>query len=244
MTAAAKPAPRTAARAAAPDPTAAARPKQPHATRPGGPGPAPAAAGPDALRPAAKPAAAPHRRGRGALLAIALLLGGAAVLRLAHGIGEAAAMIGSGSESPSAPAPPATEIDPPALLAALRAREARVEERERALAARMQALALVEGEIGRRLAALEAAEARLSATLALAARAAEDDLARLTAVYEAMKPQDAAALFAEMAPEFAAGFLARMRPDAAAAVMAGLPPRLAYTISVLLAGRNAAVPRE
>jgi flagellar motility protein MotE (MotC chaperone) len=35
-----------------------------------------------------------------------------------------------------------------------------------------------------------------------------------------------------------------MRPDAAAGIMAGLQPQTAYTISVVLAGRNAKVPTE
>ena len=46
-----------------------------------------------------------------------------------------------------------------------------------------------------------------------------------------------------MEPDFAAGFLGRMRPDAAAAVMAGLTPETAYSISVILAGRNATAPK-
>ncbi len=46
-----------------------------------------------------------------------------------------------------------------------------------------------------------------------------------------------------MAPEFAAGFLGRMRPDAAAAVLAGLKPDKAYSISVMIAGRNATAPK-
>ena len=50
--------------------------------------------------------------------------------------------------------------------------------------------------------------------------------------------------FEEMTPEFAAGFMARMRPDTAAAVMAGLEPATAYSISVVIAGRNARVPTE
>ena len=54
----------------------------------------------------------------------------------------------------------------------------------------------------------------------------------------------AAALFQLMEPSFAAGFLGRMRADAAAAILAGLEPDLAYSISVVLAGRNANVPRE
>ena len=59
-----------------------------------------------------------------------------------------------------------------------------------------------------------------------------------------MKAEQAAALFEQMEPSFAAGFLGRMRADAAAAILSGLEPELAYSISVVLAGRNADVPRE
>jgi flagellar motility protein MotE (MotC chaperone) len=59
-----------------------------------------------------------------------------------------------------------------------------------------------------------------------------------------MKPKDAAALFETMEPEFAAGFIARMLPDSAAKVMSGLDPKVAYTISVILAGRNASAPKS
>ena len=88
------------------------------------------------------------------------------------------------------------------------------------------------------------AEAALRETLSLADGAVEKDIARLTVVYETMKPKEAAALFEEMAPEFAAGFLARMRPEAAAQIMTGLSAEVAYTISVLMAGRNAQAPIE
>ncbi|MEP4475030.1 MAG: hypothetical protein ABJ024_08265, partial [Lentilitoribacter sp.] len=78
--------------------------------------------------------------------------------------------------------------------------------------------------------------------MALANTAAEDDLVRLTAVYENMKPKDASALFEQMEPGFAAGFLGRMRADAAAGILSGLSPQVAYSISVILAGRNADIP--
>ena len=74
--------------------------------------------------------------------------------------------------------------------------------------------------------------------------AVENDLAALTSVYENMKPKEAAPLFEAMDPVFAAGFLARMRPEVAAGIMAKLSPDAAYSISVILAGRNANVPRE
>lgn len=130
------------------------------------------------------------------------------------------------------------------MLEAFRSREDRLKAREAEIADRMQALAVADTEIERKLAALTEAEQSLRATLALADSAAEDDLTRLTSVYESMKPKEAAALFEQMDPEFAAGFMGRMQPAAAAGVMAGLQPATAYTISVILAGRNANVPKN
>lgn len=130
------------------------------------------------------------------------------------------------------------------LLGALRNREQQLNRRERQIEDRMKALEIADQTIDRKLAALIAAEEQLSVTLTLADGASEGDLAKLTEVYEKMKPKDAAALFEEMAPEFSAGFLSRMKPTAAASVMAGLKPKTAYTISVILAGRNAWVPKD
>jgi len=128
------------------------------------------------------------------------------------------------------------------LLAAFQDRDARLAAREAALEDRAQALNVAEAEIREQLAALAEAEASLSALLALSESAAEDDLVRLTAVYENMKPADAAAIFAAMDTAFGAGFLGRMRPEAAAAILGNLDPAVAYEISVILAGRNSAAP--
>jgi flagellar motility protein MotE (MotC chaperone) len=130
------------------------------------------------------------------------------------------------------------------LLDALQVREARIAKQERQFELRAKALRVADEEITKRLENLQAAETALRKTLALADGAAEADLTRLTAVYESMKPKDSAALFETMEPDFAAGFLGRMRPDIAANVMAGLSPETAYSISVILAGRNAKVPKS
>lgn len=175
------------------------------------------------------------------LLAILFALSGA--LRINHGIGAALALQASPpSEDSSAPL---VCPEPPERLAeALKLRDAEISSREASVKDRIAALQLSETVITRRLEELKEAEASLRATLAIADGAAENDLSRLTAVYEAMKPADAAKLFGTMAPEFAAGFLGRMRPDAAAAIMSGMEPDKAYSISVLVAGRNALAPKE
>lgn len=198
-----------------------------------------------------------RRSGRGTTLLIVAMLVVSALLRIGAGSGEALAQAGVQREEQAMPKEPvATRGDTTAesatlnrgeksaLLSALREREKRVRAREAQIDMRRRALEVADAEIMKRLEALEQAEDNLRQTLALADEAAEGDLARLTTVYENMKPKDAAALFATMEPDFAAGFMGRMRPDAAAAVMAGLPPDVAYSISVILAGRNANAPKS
>lgn len=178
------------------------------------------------------------KSGRGALVILSLILASAGALRLGSGIGVALANSATESAAPlNCPVPPA------ALAAALTGREAEVRTKEIAVADRMAALALADAAINKRMLELQTAEADLKNTLTIADGAAEKDITRLVAVYEAMRPADAAALFQTMAPEFAAGFLGRMRPESAAAVLSGMKPDKAYSISVLIAGRNALAPK-
>lgn len=127
-------------------------------------------------------------------------------------------------------------LDP--LLAELEARKTELAAREAALAEREQEADVLARDIAQQLDELAAAEARLEQMLAVARSAAETDVAQLVSVYEAMKPKDTARIFSEMTPDFAAGFLARMQPEIAARIVAALEPEKAYSISVVLAGRN------
>ena len=203
---------------------------------PGGPQPAPGTPVPARKRPR-------RRAGRGVLLLISGFLFASGALRLAGESGHAIALeIGALVARAEASAQGGSAEDTPGfenLLTAVRTREARVAEAEADLAAREQALALAREELDRGLAAMAEAEANLEELLRLAETAADEDVARLTAMCGAMKPAEAAAVFDRMDPQFAAGFLGRMRSDAAAQVLAGLPPDKAYALSVVLAGRNA-----
>ncbi len=184
------------------------------------------------------------RAGRGALVILALFLASSGALRIGGIAGEAMANAKSEPDLETTADPAQCPQPPTALLAALNEREAQVRVQEAALADRLAALSMADEAITKRLSELEQAEAGLKEVLAIADGAAEQDLARLTAVYEAMKPADAATLFNAMDAEFAAGFLGRMQPAAAAAVMAGMAPDKAYSISVLIAGRNALAPKN
>lgn len=175
----------------------------------------------------------------GALTVIAILLTTAGMSRLGLGLTAALAEIDMTRAASTAADPDALD-----LLTTLRAREAELNTKEATLDARMAELAEGEARLTRLLAELTDAEHALEQTMALTQTAAEDDVTRLTAVYENMKPESAAVLFEEMEPGFAAGFIARLRPDVAAQILAGLPPRSAYAISAILAGRNALVPTD
>ncbi|MCH2163733.1 MAG: hypothetical protein MK098_03645 [Marinovum sp.] len=184
-----------------------------------------------------------RKRGRGTLATIAGLLVLSALLRVGDYVGHAVALE---AETPqhSEMSDPKQPSDVQAVLNALQARENRVIEKERKLRLRMAALREADLKIAKRLEELRAAELTLRETLALADNAAEADIAKLTNVYENMKPKEASQLFETMDPSFAAGFLGRMKPAAAAGIMAGLSPEVAYSISVVLVGRNASVPTE
>lgn len=188
---------------------------------------------------------------RGSLTIVALFLFASAAIRIGTEAGQA---IARESQSPEI----IEEIDEAStsgqicenredlrtMLNLFSVRDEKLSAREDEMQMRAKALAIAEEQINWKLEELRLAEKGLRDTIALASDAAEGDLARLTEVYETMKPKDAAALFEEMDPEFAAGFLGRMRPDSAAGVMAGLSPQTAYTVSVVLAGRNAMTPTE
>ena len=182
----------------------------------------------------------------------------AAMAEGAAASGEALSALGRSEAEPAVPAPmpaaarvstqDAEGIE--ALIEALAEREVdldareaalaeRVDEEERRAADRVAELAAARAELEAMMGEVEAAEARLDAAIARASGAAEDDIARLTSVYESMKPKDAAALFETMEPAFSAGFLGRMRPEAAAEVMSGMTPDRAYAVSAIIAGRNA-----
>ncbi len=183
------------------------------------------------------------RAGRGVLSVIAGMLIASGLIRVGNEAEQAFATEQETPASASAAAcNPAEENT--ALREALQTREDRVATREAQLEDRLQAMRVAEAEITERLTQLQAAQSSLAETISVADSAAEEDLGQLTAVYENMKPQDAAALFETMEPDFSAGFVGRMRPEIAAAIMAQLAPETAYAISAILAGRNANAPTQ
>ena len=103
---------------------------------------------------------------------------------------------------------------------------------------------MAEAKLAEQLAAFDKAQKNLEKTLSMADQAAEKDIARMTTVYETMKPAEAAQIFERMDVAFAAGLLSRMRPDVAAKVLTGMNADTAYAVTLTIASRNAAVPTK
>lgn len=145
---------------------------------------------------------------------------------------------------PDLPAPNSLEPDIGSLLESIRTRQEQLTNREVEIAARQLQLNVLEQRIAQQLNVLKQAEQKLASTLAIADNAAEKDIKQLTEVYEKMKAKSAAEIFGTMEISFAAGFLSRMRPESAAGILSEMPPNTAYSISVVMAGKNANAPTE
>ena len=171
---------------------------------------------------------------------IVLCFFGSAALRLSDDNWALAQGIGEATAGEAASSPETGE----ALLAAIREREAQLAAEEQRLADRRQTLDVAEAKLAEQLAAFDRAQSNLERTLAMADQAAEKDIARMTTVYEAMKPTEAARIFEKMDVDFAAGLLARMQPEAAADVLTGMSPETAYAVTLTIASRNHGVPVE
>jgi flagellar motility protein MotE (MotC chaperone) len=175
-----------------------------------------------------------------ALLVLALCFFGSALLRA----GDVVAALpdrhraDAGPAATGAGAPAPDEPDAGTLVAELRQRRAALAEREAKLDERAQMLEMIEERLRDRLSELEAAQRKLEATAALVDDAAGKDVRHLVAMYEQMKPKQAGQIFNAMDPTFAAGFLGQMNAPSAALILANMDAEKAYSVSLLLAGRN------
>jgi flagellar motility protein MotE (MotC chaperone) len=184
--------------------------------------------------------------GLGGVGLIVLCFLGSAALRLTENgtaiAQEIDAMTAAGGDTPAPASEPPADAD--GLLLAIRERESQLDAEAARLADRAQNLNVAEAKLAEQLAAFERAQRNLEETLAMADQAAERDIDRMTKVYEAMKPEDAARIIERMDVSFAAGLMARMRPEIAADVLTGMEPDAAYAVTLTITSRNSAVPTE
>ncbi len=125
-----------------------------------------------------------------------------------------------------------------ALATAVKDRIAALDAREANIANRASELKAYGQQIETRLGELEQANMQLKANIETHQTARDNDIAKLAAIYEGMKPSQASEIINEMDPEFAAGLLASMNSEQAAQIVATIDSKRAYMISVLLANRT------
>ena len=150
------------------------------------------------------------------------------------------------SHTPAAPMPvlSSNSCEPSVLMASLQEQERSIQERSTRLDAREKQLNVARKRIQERLKAMETANTQLQETMARVEGATQKDVQHLVDMYSKMKPKQAGAIFNTMQPSFAAGFMGEMRADIAAAILANMESEKAHAVSVVMAGRNASVPKE
>ena len=95
-------------------------------------------------------------------------------------------------------------------------------------------LAAAEDRITSRLGALKATKAALGDAKDGKSAASTAGIDRLIAVYDAMKPAEAATILASLPPEFAAEILTRVQPDAGARIIAAIEPGQAAILTTYM----------
>lgn len=125
-----------------------------------------------------------------------------------------------------------------ALAETLKEELRQLETRKTSLGEEEQTMRLLADHVEKRIGELEALNQSVLATLEKIEAAKGEDIRRVSAIYEQMKPPLAGAIIGEMDPEFAAGLFLAMSGESASAIMATLDPERAYAITVLMAGRT------
>ena len=154
-----------------------------------------------------------------------------------------------------APATPATadEISPDItasgvssaemdVLTSLADRRDVLEQRQRELDLRANIIAATEKRVDGKIGELKALQAKIEALLGQRDAKELEQLDGLVKVYTAMKPKDAARIFASLDDTVRLGVAGRMKPDVVAGIMAALPAEVAQKLSLELASRYKVPP--
>lgn len=165
------------------------------------------------------------------------VLGAAAALAAAVSLTQAdriAAQL-SASAAPAALLDGCTDVPEAVALAdTLRLRGIAVDRALADLDRRKQDLAAAEERITARLEALKAAKSALGDAKTGKSDASAAGIERLIAVYDAMKPAEAATILAGLPPDFAAEILTRVQPDAGARIIAAIEPGQAAILTTYM----------
>lgn len=126
------------------------------------------------------------------------------------------------------------------ILVALKDRRTELDARDTDLASMLPLLAAAEQKLDEKTAALNAVKAEVQGLLGQVDARAKAETDRLVAVYSAMRPREAARVFATLSDDVRLPVAAAMRPRSLAAIMAQMDPAAARDLTEKLARRFAA----
>ncbi|PHQ69954.1 MAG: hypothetical protein COB97_06190 [Paracoccus sp.] len=125
-----------------------------------------------------------------------------------------------------------------ALAEELRDRALRIERYMESIEDRKAELAQAEQTLRERLVQLKSQKGGIRARRDTATEAVRDDIQRLVALYDQMKPAEAAAVLTNLPADFAAEILMRVRPETGARIIAAVEPRQAALLTAQMGARS------
>lgn len=129
-----------------------------------------------------------------------------------------------------------------ALAEELRDRALRIERYMAAIDARKADLATAETSLRQRLEELRSQKGSIRARQDGKSEAVRSDIDRLIAVYDQMKPAEAAAVLTNLPADFAAEILMRVQPETGARIIAAVDPRQAALLTAQMGARSVSTP--
>lgn len=123
------------------------------------------------------------------------------------------------------------------IIQSLSARRTELDARDADLASMLPLLATAEQKLDAKVAALEAVKAEVRVLLGQVSEQEKAENDRMVAVYSAMRPRDAARVFATLDDDVRLPVAAAMRPRSLAAIMAQMDPAAARSLTEKLARR-------
>jgi flagellar motility protein MotE (MotC chaperone) len=123
------------------------------------------------------------------------------------------------------------------VLTSLADRRDALEQRQRELELRANVIAATEKRVDDKIVQLKGLQARIESLLGQRDAKELEQLDGLVKIYTAMKPKDAARIFAALDDNVRIGVAGRMKPDTMAGIMAALPADVAQKVSLALAQR-------
>lgn len=125
-----------------------------------------------------------------------------------------------------------------ALAELLELRALRMERFKAELQRQRADIAIAEGTLTSKLRQLKAVRDAGGAGRDTMRQAVSDDIDRLVAVYDEMKPREAAAILSNLPPDFAAEILMRVEPETGARIIAAVDPGQAAILTTHMSARR------